>query len=146
MACLAVVALAAACQSDTHAVFSPVPSPTPHTDPTVAILQSADVPAALDPCLGSGPLDVYVAQLGRANATIAARVSAQWQALRSEGAEAGAISVFASDPSACQSELGTTGTAKAMTSIVAVFADPGQADRAWLSAVFGFTPPPTGDV
>jgi hypothetical protein len=146
MACLAVVALSAACQSDTHAVFSPVPSPTPHTDPTVAILQSADVPAGLNPCLGSGPLDVYLAQLARVDATIAARVSAEWQDLRSQGAEAGAVSVFAANPSACDAELGATGSVKAMTSIVSAFSDPGQADRAWQSGVFGFAPPPVGDV
>ncbi len=146
LACLAVVAFSVACQSDTHAVFSPVPSPTPHTDPTLAILQSADVPTGLNPCLGSGPLDVYLAQLARADPAIATRVSSAWQNLRSEGAEGGAISVFAADPSACKAELGTTGSVKATTSMVAVFADPGQADRAWQSGVFGFVPPPVAEV
>jgi len=123
-----------------------VPSPTPHTDPTLAILQTADVPTGLSPCLGSGPMDVYLAQLSGADATVAARVSAEWQELRSEGAGAGAASVFAADPSACRTELGTSGSAKAMTSVVAVFADPGQADRAWQSGVFGFAPPPVGEI
>ena len=146
MACLALVVVSVACQSDTHAVLSPVPSPTPHTDPTKAILQSADVPAGLDPCLGSGPVDVYVAQLAGADARVAARVSAQWQELLADGAEAGAISVFSADPSACKAELGATGNVKAVTSLVAVFADPGQADRAWGSGIFGFIPPPVGEV
>ena len=146
MACLAIVALAVACQSDTHAVFSPLPSPTPHTDPTLAILQSADVPAGLNACLGSGPLDVYLAQLAHSDATVATRVSAEWQNLRSEGAEAGAISVFAADPSACKVELGTTGNVKAITSIVVIFVNSGQADRAWQSGAFGFVPPPAAEV
>jgi hypothetical protein len=141
MACLALVALSAACQSNTQPVPSPVPSPTPHTEPTAAILQSADVPAGLNPCLGSGPIDVYLAQLAAGDAALATRVSAQWQQLRAAGAQAGAISVFAANPSACKAELGATGSIKAATSIVAVFADPGQADRAWVSGVFGFTPP-----
>jgi hypothetical protein len=85
---------------------------------------------------------LYIAQLAVADATVATRVAAEWQNLRSEGAEAGAISVFAADPSACKAELGATGSVKAMTSLVAVFADPGQADRAWQSGAFGFVPPP----
>ncbi len=146
VACLALAAFSVACQSDTHAVFSPVPSPMPHTEPTMAILQSADVPAALNPCLGSGPVDVYVSQLAGGDATVAARVSTQWQELRAEGAEAGAVSVFAANPSACKAELGATGSVKAMTSMVAVFEDPGQADRAWQSGVFGFIPPPVAEL
>ena len=146
IACLALVALSVACQSNAQPVPSPVPSPTPHTLPTAAILQSADVPAGLNPCLGSGPIDVYLAQLAGADATVAARVSAQWQELRTEGAEAGAISVFAASPSACKAELGTSSSAKAMTSMVVVFAEPGQADRAWQSGVFGFVPPPVAEV
>jgi len=146
MACVALVVFSVACQSESHAVFSPVPSPTPHADPTTAILQSADVPAGLNPCLGSGPVDVYLAQLAGADAVVAARASAQWQALRADGAEAGAMSVFSADPAACNAELGAAGNVKAMTSLVAVFADPGQADRAWSSGVFGFIPPPVGEL
>ena len=146
LACLVLVALSVACQSNAQPVPSPVPSPTPHTLPTAAILQSADVPAGLNACLGSGPIDVYLAQLAGADAAVGARVSAQWQELVTEGAEAGAISVFAADPSACKAELGATASVKAVTSIVAVFADPGQADRAWESGVFGFAPPPAAEV
>ena len=127
-------------------MFSPVPSPTPHADPTTAILQSADVPAGLNPCLGSGPVDVYLAQLAGADAVVAARASEQWQELRADGAEAGAISIFSADPAGCNAELGASGNIKAMTSLVAVFADPGEADRAWSSGVFGFVPPPVGEL
>ncbi|MGA8921542.1 MAG: hypothetical protein WB682_00210 [Candidatus Dormiibacterota bacterium] len=84
--------------------------------------------------------------MASADASVAARASTQWQELRAEGAEAGAISVFAADPAACKAELGATGSVKAMTSVVAVFADPGQADRAWQSGVFGFIPPSVAEV
>ena len=131
-----------ACQNEPHPVFSPVPSPTPHTAPTAAILQSGDAPAGLNVCLGSGPIDVYVSVLGDADATLAARENAQWQALRQLGAKGGAISVFTSDPSACKVEFGATGTVKAMSSFVAQFGDEGEADRAWQAGVFGFAPPP----
>ena len=135
-----------ACQNGAHPLVSPVPSPTPHTAPTVAILQSGDVPAGLNVCLGSGPIDVYLSVLGDADATLAARETTQWQALRQLGAKSGAISVFTSDPSACKVEFGATGTVKAMASFVAQFGDEGEADRAWQAGVFGFAPPPPGQL
>jgi hypothetical protein len=140
------VVASVACQNQTHAVFSPVPSPTPHTAPTAAILQSADVPAGLTACLGSGPMDVFLSVLGTQNAALATTESNQWQALRAFGAKAGAISVFASDASACKAELAATTSIKAMASFVAEFDDEGEADRAWQSGVFGFVPPPPGEV
>ncbi|HKC18441.1 MAG TPA: hypothetical protein VKE27_02310 [Candidatus Dormibacteraeota bacterium] len=135
-----------ACQNETHAVFSPQPSPTPRTAPTAAILQSADVPAGLTACLGSGPIDVYLSVLGTTDPTLASRELSQWQALRTLGAKAGAISVFAADPSTCKVEFAASTTAKSMASFVAEFDDEGQADRAWQSGVFGFVPPPSGEV
>jgi hypothetical protein len=135
-----------ACQNETHAVFSPVPSPTPHAAPTVAILQSGDVPAGLNVCLGSGPIDVYLSALADLNPTVAAHETTQWQALRELGAKSGAISVFTADPSACKAELGAIGSVKAMASFVAQFADEGEADRAWQAGVFGFAPPTQGQV
>ena len=135
-----------ACQSDTHAVFSPVPSPTPHTAPTTAILQSGDVPAGLNVCLGSGPIDVFLSVLGNADPALGSTQTTQWQILRQLGAKSGAISLFTSDPSACKAELGATGNTKAMASFVAEFADEGEADRAWQAGLFGFAPPPAGEV
>ena len=145
---LAVVVLVVlvSCQNEAHPVFSPVPSPSPHTEPTAAILQSGDIPAGLDVCLGSGPIDVYLATLANANATLAASESQQWQALRSAGADAGAVSLFTSSPAACSVEFGAAAGVKAMWSFVAEFPDEGQADRAWQAGVFGFTPPPPGQV
>src|SRR5690348_8950901 len=121
-----------------------MPSPTPHTEATAAILQSGDVPAGLNVCLGSGPVDVYLSVLADADPTLAARETTQWQALRQLGAKSGAISLFASDPSACKAEFGAMTTVKAMASFVAQFADEGAADRAWQAGVFGFVPPPPG--
>ena len=120
---------------------SPVPSPSPHTLPTAAILQSGDVPTGLNPCLGSGPIDVYLAALATGDPVVAGRTSAEWQQLQDAGATAGAISVFTAAQPACQAELGAMGNVKAATSFVAVFPDPGQADRAWVTGVFGFAPP-----
>ena len=131
-----------ACQTQTHPAFSPIPSPSPHTAATVAILQSGDVPAGLNVCPGSGPIDVYLSVLAGADAALASRESDQWQQLGKEGATQGAISIFAANPSACNAELGATSNVKAMTSFVARFADEGEADRAWQSGIFGFPPPP----
>src|SRR5437667_3584053 len=134
-----------ACQSDTHPAFSPRPSPTPHTRPTAAILQSAEVPATLKVCVGSGPMDVYLSVLATADATLASRATDQWTLMQTRGATAGAISIFAAYPSACKAELGATTDVKAISSFVAQFADEGQADRAWQSGIFGFVPPPPGE-
>ena len=133
------------CQNQTQAVSSPAPSPTPHTAPTTAILQSSDAPAGLNVCLGSGPIDVYLSVLEIADPTLAARDADQWHAMRLQGAKDGAISVFTSDPSGCKAELGASGNVKAVTSFVAQFDDEGEADRAWQAGVFGFPPPPPGE-
>ena len=143
---LMVVGLLASCQNQTHAVFSPAPSPTPHTEPTAAILQSADVPAGLNVCLGSGPFGVYLSVLQNSDPTLAAELSDQWLAMVEGGAKAGAISVFAAAPSACKAELGATTGVKAMTSFVAEFSDAGEADRAWQAGVFGLVPPAPGEL
>jgi hypothetical protein len=140
------ILLAVSCQNQTHPIFSPVPSPSPHTAATDAILQSADVPAGLNPCLGSGPIDVYVTALANSDATLAGRESDQWLQLRNQGAQEGAISIFAANSPACSTELGATTSVKAMTSLVARFGDPGEADRAWSAGFFGFAPPPVGEL
>jgi hypothetical protein len=128
-------------------VFSPVPpSPSPPTEPTAAVLQSPDIPAGLKPCLGSGPIDVYVTTLAYSDAALAGRVAAQWQQLRVAGATAGAISLFTASPAACNAELGATSNVKSIASLVVLFADSGQADRAWVAGAFGFTPPALGEI
>ena len=143
---LILLALLVACQNQTHAVFSPVPSPTPHAAPTAAILQSADIPTGLNVCLGSGPMDVYLSVQQNSDPALASMQSDQWLAMLHSGATAGAISVFVANAGACKSELGATTTVKAMTSFVAEFADTSQADRAWEAGVFGFAPPPAGQL
>jgi hypothetical protein len=100
----------------------------------------------LTPCLGSGPIDVYITSLAQSDAALAARVGAQWEQLRIAGATAGAISLFTATPAACKAELGATSSIKSIASFVAVFDDSGQADRAWGSAVFGFSPPVSGQI
>ena len=147
IAILGLSILIAACQSSTPPVVaSPSPSPSPHTAPTDAILQSSEIPAGLNPCLGSGPIDVYITTLAQADPNLATRVGAQWEQLRVAGATSGAVSLFTSTPAACNAELATTSTAKSITAFVAIFADAGQADRAWKSGVFGFMPPTPGEL
>ena len=143
---LLLLGLITACQSETHAVFSPAPAPTPHTAPTAAVLQSADIPGGLGVCPGSGPMDVYLSVLETSDPSLAARLSDQWFGLLKTGADAGAISIFAASSSACQAELGATTNVRAMTSFVARFADSSEADRAWQAGVFGFAPPPPGEL
>jgi hypothetical protein len=143
---MVVLVVLVSCQNEAHPAFSPVPSPSPHTEPTAAILQSGDVPAGIAVCLGSGPIDVYLATLANTNANLAASESQQWQALRAMGAHAGAVSLFTSSPSTCSVEFGAAAGVKAMWSFVAEFPDEGQADRAWQAGVFGFVPPPPGQV
>ncbi len=140
------IVLVAACQSDTHPVFSPQPSPTPHTVPTAAILQTGDISPGLNVCIGSGPIDVYVTSLAHSDAALASRVASGWEQLRLEGAAGAALSVFTGSPTACDAELGAVSNVKSIASFVAVFADSGQADRAWESGVFGFTPPAAGEL
>jgi hypothetical protein len=137
----------AACQSGSHPVFSPPPpSPSPPTAPTGDVLQSTDVPTGLSPCLGSGPIDVYMTTLAYSDGALAGRVAAQWEELRAAGATAGAISLFTASPAACKAELGATSNVRSVTSLVALFSDSGQADRAWTSGVFGFMPPVPGEI
>jgi hypothetical protein len=89
---------------------------------------------------------VYLTVLVQADATLAGREAEQWLLLRSQGAQSGAISIFTSSASTCSAELGASGSAKTLTSFVARFADPAQANRAWAGGVFGFQPPPTGEI
>jgi hypothetical protein len=109
-------------------------------------MQSADAAPGLNVCIGSGPIDLYLTTLAQADASVASRLSNQWLQLRGIGAQDGAISLFTSNASACSSELGTATSVKSMVSFVARFADSGQADRAWESGVFGFVPPPPGQM
>jgi hypothetical protein len=141
-------AVIVACQNPTQAAPTPSPSPipTPHTAPTVAVLQSAEAPSGLSVCVGSGPVDVYLATLSSANAPFASSAASQWGELLQQGARDGAISIFAAGTSACGVELGSAAGTRAITSFVAEFGDEGEADRAWQSGVFGFVPPPVGEV
>ena len=106
------------------------------------MLQAGEAPAGLTACPGSGPVAGYITKLQASNPTLASRMTDQWQLLRSNGAIEAAVSLFAADPLACTVELGVTAKIKAAASFVAVFADEGQAERAWSSGILGFAPPP----
>jgi hypothetical protein len=141
-----VTVLVAGCNNAATPVATPQPSPTPHTAVAAAGLQGGDVPASLNPCPGSGPIAIYLTNLAAADPTLAGRMTGQWQQLRAAGAVDGAISLFAADPTACTAQLAATSKIQSAASFIAVFADEGEADRAWESGVFGFVPPPPGEV
>ena len=142
----ALSALLVACQFTAAPASTPSPTPTPHTAVTAAVLQPGEIPASLAPCPGFGPIDGYLSNLRASDPALASRMSERWQQLRAEGAVSAAISLFAADPAACAAELGATSTIKAAASFVAVFADEGQAERAWGSGVLGFVPPAPNQV
>jgi hypothetical protein len=132
--------LLAACQNTTSQP-APSPSPSPHNKPTTAILQPGEIPSGLSECPGSGPIADYIAKLQQSDVALATRMSDQWQQLRAKGATDAAITLFASDPSACTAELAATSKAKSVASFVATFAEEGQAERAWGAGVLGFVTP-----
>jgi hypothetical protein len=138
--------LVAGCNNAATPVATPQPSPTPHTAVAAAILQSGDLPAGLNPCSESGPIATYLTTLAAADPALAGRMTSQWQQLRAAGASDAAISLFAADPTACTAQLAATSKIQSAAGFVAAFADEGEADRAWESGVFGFVPPPTGEV
>ena len=125
---------------------TPLPSPTPHAPVASTLLDSADLPAPLARCQGSGPLAGYIDALKSSNAALAQRLAAQWGQLQKAGATEAAIAVFAADPSACTAELGASGTVQSAASLVVAFADEGEADRAWEAGILGFTPPVPGEI
>jgi hypothetical protein len=144
---IALSTLLAACQSTTTPVATPSPSPSPHTAVTAAVLQPGEVPPGLTQCPGSGPIAGYLLKLeGTDHPALASRMTERWQELQAKGAVDAAISLFTADPAACNAELGVTSNIKAAASFVAVFADEGQAERAWGSGVLGFVPPAPGEV
>jgi hypothetical protein len=143
---LAIVVLAAACQTQAQPAPTPIPSPSPHTAPTAAVLQPANVPAGLTACASNGAIDAYLTSLTAANPSVATAASTAWAGLRAGGATSGAISIYSADPSACTADLGAASNIKSVTSFVAEFAEPGEADRAWEAGVFGFAPPAAGEV
>jgi hypothetical protein len=143
---LALGVLVAGCKTTATPAASPLPSPTPHTPLAVAVLQPTEVPAGLSQCPGSGPIATYLSNLAAADPTLGSRMTSQWQQLHAAGALDAAISLYAADPAACTAQLAATSKIQAAAGIVAVFADEGEADRAWQSGVFGFVPPPPGEL
>jgi hypothetical protein len=145
-AILALITLLVACQNTATPVAAPSPSPSPHSTVAAAVLQPDEAPAGLTKCPGSGPIAGYLLNLQGFDPALASQMSVRWQQLQGQGAIDAAISLFAADPSACTVELGVTSKIKAAASFVAVFADEGQAERAWGSSVLGFVPPAPGQV
>ena len=141
IAILALTTLLVACQNTTAPAESPSPSPSPHITVSAAVLQPGEVPAGLTACPGSGPIASYLSNLQAADPALGARMTDRWQQLQARGAIDAAISLFAADPATCTAELAITAKIKAAASFVAVFADEGQAERAWTAGILGFLPP-----
>ena len=99
----------------------------------------------MNACPGSGSLADYITSLQGTNPSLATTTAAEWQQLRAEGAVGAAISLFAADLATCSAELAATSKGKSVASLVAVFGDEGQADRAWESGILGFVPPAPGE-
>jgi len=142
------VAFLVACQSTAQPVPSPTPtpSPSPHAAAADAVLQQSDVPAGLNVCTGSGPIEGYITNLQSTSPVLASRLNDEWQSLRTLGAVSAAISLFSSDDAACSAELASVSKSKSAAGFVAMFGDDGQADRAWQSGVLGFVPPAPGEL
>ena len=137
---LALGVLLAACQN-TPPTATASPTPSPHNTVATAVLQPSEVPLGLTKCPGSGPIAGYLSTLQASDAALATRMTDQWQQLRAKGGVDAAISLFTADPTACTAELAATSKTKSVASFVAVFADEGQAERAWGSGVLGFVTP-----
>lgn len=140
VAFLALTTLLVGCQT-TATPVAQSPASSPHPKVTAAVLQPDEAPAGLTACPDSGPIAGYLTNLQTSNPTLASHMTDQWQQLRSKGATGAAIALFAADPAACTAELGVTAKIKAAASFVAVFAEEGQAERAWGSGILGFVPP-----
>jgi len=110
------------------------------------VLQQSDVPAGLNVCTGSGPIEGYITNLQSTSPVLASRLNDEWQSLRTLGAVSAAISLFSSDDAACSAELASVSKSKSAAGFVAMFGDDGQADRAWQSGVLGFMPPAPGEL
>jgi hypothetical protein len=105
------------------------------------VLQPGEVPAGLDACPGSGPIASYLTNLKAADPALATRMTDRWQQLQARGAVGAAISLFAADPAACTAELAVTAKTKAAANFIALFAEEGQAERAWGAGILGFVAP-----
>ena len=143
-ALLFLVSMSVACQSAAVVTPSPTPVAAVHTAITETTLQQVDVPSGLAQCADSGSISAYIAAVKAANASTGGSLATQWKALQSRGAQQGQITLFTGAQSACAAELGASGSVKSAASLIVAFADEGQADRAWQSGVFGFTPPAPG--
>jgi hypothetical protein len=130
----------AACQSGT-ATPTPSPSASTHNTAATAVIQQNEVPGGLTKCPGSGPIAGYLTALQATDATLASRLTGQWQQLQAKGATSAAITLYTYDPSACTAELAASSTTKSLSSFVAEFGDEGQAERAWGAGVLGFATP-----
>jgi hypothetical protein len=108
---------------------------------TDVVLQTSEIPHGLGACPGSGPIAGYLTKIRTADAALGLAMTLRWQSLQAIGALDAAITVVGDGGTVCTSELGVTTDNKSVATFAAVFADQGQAERAWSSGVLGFVPP-----
>jgi len=103
---LALIVLLTACQNESQPALSPAPTPSPHIAPTVRDIAIQRCASTVNVCVGSGPLDVYLAVLESADPKLAGSCALSGSTFSSHGARAGAISVLAANPPHAKAELG----------------------------------------
>src|SRR5690242_13284423 len=126
------------------ACSSPAPNGVPvigPPNPEDIALKAGDVPQALKPCPGSGPIAGYIAAVRTKDPDGYASLQDAWSALQSKGADAAAITACVDDPTtACTGTLGA-GQGKSATSFVIRYKDEGSATTAYKRGILNFPTP-----
>jgi hypothetical protein len=113
------------------------PPPIP---PAQIGLQGRDLPAGLSRCPGSGDVDAFARSLPAAGAPARDELLNAWKELQKQGATRAAVTVYAADPAACGTRLGS-GPGTTVTSVVVAFEDDEAAAAAYQRGMLGFTTP-----
>ena len=112
----------------------------PSVPPAQIGLQQGDLPAALLRCHASGDIGVYLRSPKPNHEPAHDELLAAWQDLQRHGAAQAALTVYATQPPACDARLGT-GAGANVTSLVVEFHDDAAAAGAYRRGVLGFTTP-----
>jgi len=108
-------------------------------DPAQVGLQARDVSAEFKPCDPPSNIETYLKRLPTTSQW-RALLSSGWKQLQGEGADASAVTEFATGSDSCTAEPGSS-SSRSVMSVVARFSDDGAAQRAFQAGVFGFPTP-----
>jgi hypothetical protein len=103
-------------------------------------LQPADVPADVQRCQNSGPVDRYLADVKVRDQAAYQSVTSAWTQLKSGGARGAAVAVFAGNAPACSLPWGVA-PGRSLASIVVQFRDDQAAAAAFRRGILGFPTP-----